>query len=616
MGKNLKNIKNFLKNFDYFGTIIHFTIKNRNKYHSATSGIIFILYIFISFIYILINILPFLEKKYMSIIYYNNHIYKTDKINFKNYSFTFAFGIENDGIVNTEELLNNFIISVNYVVLNRTGGNFIKNKTKLNMKFCNESDFYYKHNNSFNNLNLQNLFCLTSYDYEIEGFYTDIIYKYFEINLNAKKTDNYKYYKHLTTNTDLKLVFYYTDFSINLNNHKNPELSFIDELFIQINPISLTKQEIFLNLYKFENFENIFLNSHTDSYYLGFSRIHEYIMYKSQERFETKIDDYDKFAKFFIRADTKRSMIERHYMKFTEFIANNIALFNGLFLLINALMELFNNFFAYNSIMKKMYVFKEDKKSFNFKQKKIFLEKIKFNKNSTLQNENEFYNNNKLDLRSSSCNDYSNSENKSENILLLKSRILNNINFIFKKKINNSNNKDLIYSYLNYDKNSKNKNKINTTSINILYLKNKNLNNINKKNLRLKFSVFEFFILKFFPCLMWKKLYLKNSLLNNGKLFLFNQMDIYNYLKNLQYLQIFYYIFLESYQNNLIKILSKPIISYKNVINNNNINMDFKNIKNKDIIELNKLVQKIEKTNIEKRIMNIIDQNIKNIYDE
>ena len=616
MGKNLKNIKNFLKNFDYFGTIIHFTIKNRNKYHSATSGIIFILYIFISFIYIFINILPFLEKKYMSIIYYNNHIYKTDKINFKNYSFTFAFGIENDGIVNTEELLNNFIISVNYVVLNRTGGNFIKNKTKLNMKFCNESDFYYKHNNSFNNLNLQNLFCLTSYDYEIEGFYTDIIYKYFEINLNAKKTDNYKYYKHLTTNTDLKLVFYYTDFSINLNNHKNPELSFIDELFIQINPISLTKQEIFLNLYKFENFENIFLNSHTDSYYLGFSRIHEYIMYKSQERFETKIDDYDKFAKFFIRADTKRSMIERHYMKFTEFIANNIALFNGLFLLINALMELFNNFFAYNSIMKKMYVFKEDKKSFNFKQKKIFLEKIKFNKNSTLQNENEFYNNNKLDLRSSSCNDYSNSENKSENILLLKSRILNNINFIFKKKINNSNNKDLIYSYLNYDKNSKNKNKINTTSINILYLKNKNLNNINKKNLRLKFSVFEFFILKFFPCLMWKKLYLKNSLLNNGKLFLFNQMDIYNYLKNLQYLQIFYYIFLESYQNNLIKILSKPIISYKNVINNNNINMDFKNIKNKDIIELNKLVQKIEKTNIEKRIMNIIDQNIKNIYDE
>ena len=616
MGKNFKILKNFFKNFDYFGTIIHFTIKNRNKYHSATSGIIFILYIFISFIYILINILPFLEKKYMSIIYYNNHIYKTDKINFKNYSFTFAFGIENDGIVNTEELLNNFIISVNYVVLNRTGGNFIKNKTKLNMKFCNESDFYYKHNNSFNNLNLQNLFCLTSYDYEIEGFYTDIIYKYFEINLNAKKTDNYKYYKHLTTNTDLKLVFYYTDFSINLNNHKNPELSFIDELFIQINPISLTKQEIFLNLYKFENFENLFLNSHTDSYYLGFSRIHEYIMYKSQERFETKIDDYDKFAKFFIRADTKRSMIERHYMKFTEFIANNIALFNGLFLLINALMELFNNFFAYNSIMKKMYVFKEDKKSFNFKQKKIFLEKIKFNKNSTLQNENEFYNNNKLDLRSSSCNDYSNSENKSENILLLKSRILNNINFIFKKKINNSNNKDLIYSYLNYDKNSKNKNKINTTSINILYLKNKNLNNINKKNLRLKFSVFEFFILKFFPCLMWKKLYLKNSLLNNGKLFLFNQMDIYNYLKNLQYLQIFYYIFLESYQNNLIKILSKPIISYKNVINNNNINMDFKNIKNKDIIELNKLVQKIEKTNIEKRIMNIIDQNIKNIYDE
>ena len=191
MGKNFKILKNFFKNFDYFGTIIHFTIKNRNKYHSATSGIIFILYIFISFIYILINILPFLEKKYMSIIYYNNHIYKTDIMNLKNYSFTFAFGIEHEGVINSENLLNNFSLALNYVVLNRTGGAYLKNKTKIGYKFCNESDFYYKHNSTFTFLNLQNLFCLNSYDFDISGFYSDILYQYLELNLNVKNTDNF-----------------------------------------------------------------------------------------------------------------------------------------------------------------------------------------------------------------------------------------------------------------------------------------------------------------------------------------------------------------------------------------------------------------------------------------
>ena len=617
MTKFFKILKQFFKNFDYFGTTIHFSIKNKYKYHSATSGIFFILFIFILFIYTFINILPFLEKKYMSIIYYNNHIYKTDKINFKNYSFTFAFGIESDGKVNTEEILNNFSLSINYVVLNRTGGIFNKNKTKLNLKFCNESDFYNKHNNSFNNLNLQNLFCLTSYDFEIEGFYSDILYKYFEINMNAKNTDDFNFYKYLTTNTDLKFSLYYTDFSINLNNHKNPEYSFIDGVFIQINPVTLTKQEIFLNLYKFENYENLIFNSHTDSYYLGFSRTHEYIMYKSEERFETKIDDYEKFAKFFIRADTKRCMIERHYMKFTEFIANNIAIFNGLFLLINNLMESFNNFFAYNSIMKKIYIFKEDKKSLNYRQNKIFLEKFKYcqtQKNYFQTNEDYFYNNNsKLDYKLSSYNEFSNCENKSENLILLRSKIINNININFKKQITNSNqtkNKDLIFKCSGIDNISKNK----FRTLNTIHLKYKNNKRI---ELKLKFYFFEFFILRFFPCLMWKKIMLKNSLIKIGKNILFNQIDINNYIKNLQILQIFYYIFLESYQDNFIKILSKPIISCNNKINNNNyINMDNINIKNNDILELNKLFKKINKNKMEKRMMNIIQKNLKDIYEE
>ena len=151
-----------------------------------------------------------------------------------------------------------------------------------------------------------------------------------------------------------------------------------------------------------------------------------------------------------------------------------------------------------------------------------------------------------------------------------------------------------------------------TTNINIIHLKYKNNKRI---ELKLRFYFFEFFILRFFPCLMWKKIILKNSLIKIGKNILFNQIDINNYIKNLQNLQLFNYIFLESYQNNFIKILSKPIISYNNKINNNNqIYMDNINIKDNDISELNKIFKKINKNKKKKRMMNIIQKNLKDIY--
>ena len=622
----IKYIKMFFKSFDYFGTTIQFRYKKQKKYHSATSGIIFLSFIIISFIYIFINILPFLQKKYMSIIYYNNHIYKTDIMNLKNYSFTFAFGIENEGVINSEDLLNNFSLALNYVVLNRTGGAYLKNKTKIGYKFCNKSDFYYKHNSTFTFLNLQNLFCLNSYDFDISGFYSDILYQYLELNLNVKNTDNFAHYKYLSTNSDLKLVLYYTDFSINLNDHKNPELSFLDEVFIQIQPSILTKQEIYFNLYKFENYENLIFNSHTDSYHIGFSRTHEYLMYKGEDRFETKIDDYDKLAKFFIRADTKRTMIERHYMKFTEFIANNVAIFNGVLLLLNMLMDLFNTFFAFNNIMKNIYVFKDDKKSSNLKQKEIFLEKIKFF--SVLPNQEYVYNNNNsnhYNINNNHCKiNYSkkysinSSEDccskfdiKSENILLSKSKskIIKKINLIFDNKLNYSNsNKDIIYKY---DNNSKSKHEYESSNINIVNIRSM-ITKKEKLNVHFKFSVFEFLMIKFFPCFVWKQLKIKNSLLLKGNTLLYHQLDILTYLKNLLYFQMMNYILLESYQNNLIKVLSKPTISH-NFNHNYYINTETKTLNNEDFLELNKIKNKSNQSAMEKRIINILDNNIKEI---
>ena len=72
------------------------------------------------------------------------------------------------------------------------------------------------------------------------------------------------------------------------------------------------------------------------------------------------------------------------------------------------------------------------------------------------------------------------------------------------------------------------------------------------------------------------------------------------------------YILLESYQNNLIKVLSKPTISH-NFNHNYYINTETKTLNNEDFLELNKIKNKSNQSGMEKRIINILDNNIKEI---
>lgn len=41
---------------------------------------------------------------------------------------------------------------------------------------------------------------------------------------------------------DCKLQFYYTDITINLDDHKNPYSSFLNSLFLQLNPTLIQKR--------------------------------------------------------------------------------------------------------------------------------------------------------------------------------------------------------------------------------------------------------------------------------------------------------------------------------------------------------------------------------------
>ena len=89
----LNAFKNLLKKADYFGVEFNFEYESKDKYHTKTGGIVFLIFMLISLIYTLITFVNLIQRKNLTVVYYKMQIPSTDSINFDNYTLTNAFSI-------------------------------------------------------------------------------------------------------------------------------------------------------------------------------------------------------------------------------------------------------------------------------------------------------------------------------------------------------------------------------------------------------------------------------------------------------------------------------------------------------------------------------------------
>ena len=99
-------------------------------------------------------------------------------------------------------------------------------------------------------MNISNFRCLSREDLvSPEGIYTDNIFTYFVISVESKYKDNATHNKLINDYLiahDCKFQFYYTDITINISNVKHPYSSFLNSIFVQLNPTLIQKKNIFL----------------------------------------------------------------------------------------------------------------------------------------------------------------------------------------------------------------------------------------------------------------------------------------------------------------------------------------------------------------------------------
>ena len=402
--KKIKSKKIF-KHFDYFGVNLTFHYKGVDKYRSSTGGLIFLFFIVLAIVYIIIMLPSFLKKKNMKLIFYEKTVDKTDNFSLVNYSsnMSFLFSCEN---IDKELLLSYFSIELTYTTnkFDFNSNERKKTKTQINYHNCTKSDFYNEFNETFDTNNFSNAFCFTDIGYFITGIYTDNEFNYFEISIKSKKNANETEIKKILHQNECLFNIFYIDTSIDVNDFNFPVKKFINNKFLNLNFNSVNKMNFYFKTIIFESFENLLFDKGSRSYYLGFSNSDSYENEKGENRFKEEYNDYNLFAKIYVRAGLTQTLIQRQYQKLTEFLANVTSLFSSILMFLFFLITNLNKFYCRESIMKRIFQFQDNKRSKSYNSIRLLKHKINFEKIK----ENTVINRNKLNLDDNSFN----SENK------------------------------------------------------------------------------------------------------------------------------------------------------------------------------------------------------------
>lgn len=570
----MKQIKKFFKKCDLFSVPFSFRYRNNDTFSTFSGGFLSIIFCVIAFLFGINFFIAFCKRKNFSLFF--NSINKKEKegINFD--SEQYAIAIRFDCDKKNNEVTNYLKLEVKY-----KKKNFIPEN--ISTVPCKESKYFTKKNdNKFTDLD--NLFCLNEIDKTIKGTHKDDEFDFYEISILSKDNSisDYKKVDKFLLENECKVEFYFTDISMDFTNYKEPFDTFINEIFIQLNPDLYVKMNAFFMHQYFYDENSLFheIREKEKEKNIVFSRYEQYSLYKGMVREEENSvpDNYNIYGKIFIRADTKRIEIKRKYPNLMEFYADTFSFWVAIFYLLYLLFYIFNSFYSYISLEKNLFFFKNvENKYFNVSQNNEKIESL-INLTNNLLKKN---NNDERVVRESL-----NPRSRRRGALHLLEQ-----NSTEEQLRENENNRDI------------NPN---------IQRKEENIS-----DLKYSFNILEFIFVKLLcKCCISKKLKRKKNLLTEANAFLDKKLDIIFYVRNMISLDILNQIILGNEKKGINKLLITPIISGKEKeeeIEENNYNqfseVDFNNYYD-EIIQMNENQNMSE---IEKKIINLCNEKMKKI---
>ena len=522
------SIGRIIRTLDFFGESFTFRYQDEDKLSSILGGIICIIFYAVAIFFFVYNFIPFYRRENFSLQYYTMNLDNTEEIKLDKPPTAFAIVLD-DG--NKNELKDLFDLNIKFKVVYKND----RTKNKDNILFthpCTKEDFY--NHQSFNDLDISKFYCLSKNDLESpQGIFTDNIFSYYVISVVSKNKDDSSHYeriKNYLIENDCKLQFYYTDITIDINNYEHPFSSILNSIFLQLNPTLIQKKNIFfMNYHLFDDTLLLHVNQNDEEnreIMTGLSKVEDYSQYKGTERSSAVGDDYEAYAKIYIRADNRKVAIKRKYQDFMEFYADISGLLLSIFWVLGVIFAYYDRIKANHSISKKLFYFEgiKDNKFAQFNK----IKEIIYDKNKEKEKEKE------------NILPYEEEKN-------IRSPI--GFNNISSYSIRNSQNKNLEVNLSQRNTNAKiiKENKENKEN-------NDEENSIDYSN----YNLFEMLMSFDFCYCKTKKFEDKVNLMGQARNIIDGKLDIVYYIRNMILFEIINKINLEN--KNIINFLSRPII--------------------------------------------------------
>ena len=644
----MKSINSFLRKIDVFGVPYSFKYKEKEKYTTALGGFFVILFIAAALFMGIYYFIPFYNRKNYTTVYYTLALSHTEQVNFGESETAFAVGLNcwtgSDGT--TADQL--FRVDHKYIYYTLVNNEYLKNTEMIGTHVCTKEDFYNRYDETFDGSQIYNYQCLDDPNKGIEGIFTSPIFAYFEFDVYAKndsKTLLDKIDAYLIEN-DCKFQMFYSDNTVDISDYKEPIKSYVEAIFIQINPtLSIRRNIYYMNQYLYDDNYLIwvFADDTKERYKKTlFSRYEEYSLYQGLNR-TSGSSDYLNYIKVFIRADTKRTDVKRKYQKIMEFYADASSLLIALYEILIIIFNFINNFWAEQTLSKKIFFFKDLKESgLNVKKRTSQIREL-FEITGTYSMPDKISQNNSLNENNDKL-----SLNKKEEVKIYNSKkrkIYSRNNSIEEKE---NENKAHINENINEDDSDNSKriykqeeNKINFNPNYINKRKNRHHKNNDRRerefdesrietskdeealeeeikieDIEYSFNLCEIFGATIFTCCQTKELKIKNNLNNKANSFLYSKMDILLYIRNMILFDIINETLLSVGLKDVINFLSRPIISL-NGKKDNSLNIFYQGYKSSNFKnfygEIKELSKKSDKAKEEKELISLTNKHLKSL---
>ena len=266
MSSLFKCLKKVIKECDCFGTFVTFRINKDNELKSVFGGCSTIIYSLIALVYVSYMTYRFIAKKDINFINAYRIVESEPFINLTDIGFNFAFGLETSEseepyIESDIPFFNYSVYLVEWISDQGITKSIIPTKSCQKSDFHNLVDNSFK-KSSLDKLICPDW---GGINYTLEGTYMDYYYKYIiiQIGLTEYALNNLELTRQLFYQNNFEMALFFLDNAMDYDNRSNPMPLFLNHIFRTMDFNYQKTTDILISPVEFYNDENIIIDNPT-----------------------------------------------------------------------------------------------------------------------------------------------------------------------------------------------------------------------------------------------------------------------------------------------------------------------------------------------------------------